>query len=88
MSYKIIILHEKIFAKDISSISEKERKTIFNKIEQLKQEGTTNVQVKKLKNYPVADFRLRVGNYRVLFNISIETKEIIILRVLHRSNLY
>jgi len=88
MTYKILILDEKIFAKDTSKISKAECNTIFTKINQLKQDGIINAQVKRLKNYPVADFRLRVGNYRILFNFHPELEEIVLLRILHRSDLY
>ncbi len=88
MWYTLVILDEKIFAKDIAKISKVECTTIFNKIELLKQDGISNAQVKRLKNYPVADFRLRVGNYRVLFNFHPQSQEIVLLRILHRSALY
>ncbi len=88
MSYAIIILDEKIFAKDIAKINKPECTNVMNKISQLQKDGILNAQVKRLKNYPLADFRLRVGNYRVLFNFSLENKEILVLRVLHRSELY
>ncbi|NKQ36238.1 MAG: type II toxin-antitoxin system RelE/ParE family toxin [Chloroflexi bacterium] len=45
-------------------------------------------QIKRLKNHPVADYRLRVGNYRVLFDVNWETREILILKVGHRREVY
>ncbi|MDP2669451.1 MAG: type II toxin-antitoxin system RelE/ParE family toxin [bacterium] len=88
MSYKLIIFDQKVFAKDISKIDKQELHVIREKIKQLQNDGITHAQVKRLKSYPVADFRLRVGSYRVLFDFSLETKEIILFRVLHRSKLY
>ncbi|HFQ94308.1 MAG TPA: hypothetical protein ENK32_09880 [Anaerolineae bacterium] len=41
-----------------------------------------------MKNHPVADYRLRVGNYRVLFDVNWETREILILKVGHRREVY
>lgn len=60
MSYTLVILDEKIFAKDISKISKPECAVILDKISLLKKDGILHAQVKRLKNYPVADFRLRV----------------------------
>ena len=34
-------------------------------------------QIKHLKNHPVADYRLRTGNYRVLFDVNWEKKRAI-----------
>ena len=45
-------------------------------------------QIKHLKNHPVADYRLRIGNYRVLFDVNWEMKEIYILKVGHRRDVY
>jgi len=41
--------------------------------------------VKKLTNY-TPEYRLRVGNYRVLFEVEAET--VVIYRVLHRKDAY
>jgi mRNA interferase RelE/StbE len=46
------------------------------------------VNIKKLWNYPVADFRLRVWDYRVLFDVDDKKQIIKVLRILHRSKLY
>ena len=40
---------------------------------------------KKLVNHP-AQYRYRIGDYRVLFDI--ETKDIVILKVRHRKEVY
>lgn len=88
MQYNITIQNEKVFAKDISKISPWEVSKIFLRIEAMKTEGIIWAQVKKLKNYKGANFRIRVGNYRILLNFSLENHEITLLRVLYRSKLY
>lgn len=60
MTYHLKIVHEKIFAKDISKISKSELVVILEKIDQLRYDGIQHAQVKRLKNYSGADFRLRV----------------------------
>jgi mRNA-degrading endonuclease RelE of RelBE toxin-antitoxin system len=47
-----------------------------------------NLQLKRLSNYKLANYRLRVWNYRVLFDIDDENIEIMVFRILHRSKLY
>jgi len=70
--------------KDLKSISEPYKTKLHNKILELQK--FPNLQnIKKLTNFEPA-YRLRVGNYRVLFDV---TDDIIIIgRVLHRQNSY
>lgn len=89
MAYKIVIFDERLWKKDCSKIEGKKLVLIFKKIRNLKHEPSAgNVHVKQLQDYVAADFRLRIGDYRVLFNKDEETKTIHLLRVLHRSKLY
>jgi len=70
--------------KDLKSISEPYKTKLHNKILELQK--FPNLQnIKKLTNFEPA-YRLRVGNYRVLFDVLEDT--IIIGRVLHRQNSY
>jgi mRNA interferase RelE/StbE len=41
-----------------------------------------------LKNHPLAEYRLHIGNYRVLFDVSWERQEIYILKIGHRRDVY
>ncbi|MCH8945977.1 MAG: type II toxin-antitoxin system RelE/ParE family toxin [Nanoarchaeota archaeon] len=56
---------------------------IFKKVEELK-ENPFSKDVKKLKGQD--SYRLRVGDYRVLFDV--QEKFIIVLKVGHRKNIY
>ncbi|MCX6052205.1 MAG: type II toxin-antitoxin system RelE/ParE family toxin [Campylobacterales bacterium] len=70
--------------KDLSSISEPFKTKLHNKILEL--QNLPNLSnIKKLTNFEPA-YRLRVGDYRILFDVANET--IIIGRVLHRQNSY
>ena len=70
--------------KDLKNISEPFKNNIHSKILELK--NFPNIQnIKKLTNFEPA-YRLRVGNYRILFDLLDNT--IIIGRVLHRQNSY
>ncbi|MDD5770434.1 MAG: type II toxin-antitoxin system RelE/ParE family toxin [Candidatus Gracilibacteria bacterium] len=86
MEYKIIFNDEKLLKKDFSKIPTDIVNNIFHKLEHLSKNGLENLQVKKLNNYSLCDYRLRVGDYRILFNIN--ENEIIVFRILHRSKLY
>ena len=70
--------------KDLKSISEPYKSKLHTKILELQK--FPNLQnIKKLTNFEPA-YRLRVGNYKVLFDVVENT--IIIGRVLHRQNSY
>lgn len=81
MEYKIRFKPGAI--KDCRSIDKKRLKLLFSKIELL----SNNLQgdVKKLTNF-TPEYRLRVGDYRVLFET--EKGEIIIYRITHRKDAY
>lgn len=44
--------------------------------------------VKYLRDFRLADWRVRVGDYRILFDIDEAKKVVIILRVRHRKDAY
>jgi mRNA interferase RelE/StbE len=56
---------------------------IYKKVDELK-ENFNHADIKRLKNSNL--FRLRVGDYRVLFEVNSTT--IIILKIGHRKNIY
>ena len=47
-----------------------------------------SMPIKHLTNHPIADYRLRVGNYRVLFDVDWSKKEIHVLKIGHRRDVY
>ena len=81
------IIYAKSVLKDLKRIDRKNLGRIKEKIKEL--EDFPNIsQIKHLTNHPLADYRLRIGNYRVLFNVDWEKKEIHILKVGHRKEVY
>ncbi len=73
--------------KDIERITSKNRRRIKEAIEDLK--NFPNVSnIKQLANHPIADYRLRVGNYRVLFDVNWQDQVIYILKIGHRRDIY
>jgi len=70
--------------KDLKNISEPFKSNIHNKILDLKDFPNIS-NIKKLTNFEPS-YRLRVGNYRILFDIYDDI--IIIGRVVHRQSAY
>ena len=51
-------------------------------------DGKLKQNIRKLTNYPIADYRLKVGDYRILFERD-EKKEVNLLTYCsHRKDLY
>ena len=69
--------------KDLKSIPVKERERIVGRIERMEDDLVGDV--KKLTNH-TPEYRMRSGNYRVLFEI--EEEKIVVYRVLHRKEAY
>lgn len=70
--------------KDLSKINRQDGLKIFSKIENLK-DFPQVANLKKLNNF-MPPYRLRVGDYRVLFDI--EDGIIKVYRVRHRKDVY
>jgi mRNA interferase RelE/StbE len=73
--------------KNLTKIPQSTKKSIFSKIEELAENPLTVANVKRLVNFS-SSFRLRVGNYRILFERNDEIKTLDIVDVLHRKNAY
>ncbi len=69
--------------KDCKNVDKKVLNVIFSKIEMLSED--LQGDVKKLTNF-IPEYRLRVGDYRVLFET--EKDKVIIYRVCHRREVY
>ncbi|MCI5157117.1 MAG: type II toxin-antitoxin system RelE/ParE family toxin [Candidatus Electrothrix sp. AUS1_2] len=81
------ICYAKGVVKDLKKISPDQLMSIKEGIEDL--ETFPNIsQIKRLKNHPVAEYRLRIGDYRVLFDVSWEEQKIHVLKIGHRRNIY
>jgi len=84
--YKLVY-HPRVF-KFLTKISKKEAKRIVEKIEDLdKNPLSEELNVKKLATTK-RSYRLRIGNFRVIFEIDFENKIIYIHEVGFRGNIY
>ena len=81
------IVYAKSVKKDIKKIEAAELKKIKKEIESLIEFPDVK-NTKKLTNHPVADFRLKIGKYRVLFDLDKKNYTINILKIGHRKEIY
>ena len=72
--------------KDLKKIPREHIERIFGAIEHL-QDDARPKQSKKLKDTD-RTYRLRVGDYRVIYQIDDEKKEIIVFHIRHRKDVY
>jgi len=81
MKYEIELKPKSI--KDLRKINKKDQKIVIEKIE--KMAHNLSGDIKKLTSY-THEYRLRVGSYRILFEI--EDDKIIIYKIKHRKESY
>lgn len=83
MSYTVKI--KKKAEKQLNKLSSKERNRALKKLNELKKNhhpsGTEKLQ-------GVEGYRLRAGDYRILFTFNKAAKEILIYRIKHRKEVY
>jgi mRNA interferase RelE/StbE len=87
MSYENKILISRSALKELKSIPKNERKAIKDKISKLAYFPLARLDVKKLKGYHNV-YRLRVGDYRIVFEYIKEERTIKILKVGKRESVY
>jgi mRNA interferase RelE/StbE len=80
------IVFERSVGKDLKRVDKHSINAILRDIELLK--NFPAVDVKKLLNHPIAEYRFRVGKYRVLFDVDGANRRIVILRIAHRKDVY
>jgi len=85
MTFKVI--YARSVKKDIDKIHSKYARKIKSEIEKLNN-FPDGIDIKKLTAHFFANFRLRIGDYRVLFDVDWDKKEIIVLKIGHRKDIY
>ena len=84
MSYRVII--PKPVQKQLSNLSQKIRSRLLAKIRLLGDNPLPD-GVKKLKGYEDT-YRIRVGNYRIIYEIKDREMVVLILSSVHRKDVY
>lgn len=83
---RYIVSYKKPAVKDIQKLSPQIQKRIKLKLEFFYQQSDPLEFATALTKPADAQYRWRIGNYRILFDV--EGNKIIILRVQHRSEVY
>lgn len=84
MSYQVII--PKAVQKQLNNLPQKIRSRLLADIRLLKDDPRPN-GVKKLKDYESA-YRIRVGSYRVIYEIKDREMIVLVLSSIHRKDAY
>jgi mRNA interferase RelE/StbE len=87
MSQKYKVIYEKRVAKDMDKIPHYDVMRIVDKIRALARDED-GLDIKKLKWYVDNLYRLRVGDYRVIYEKRNDELIILILEVAHRREIY
>jgi mRNA interferase RelE/StbE len=81
------VIFSKSFWKDMSKIDQKNQKFILAKLREILR-GYTPADMKRLQNYPDADYRLRIGDYRLFFVHEKKPEKIYFVHCYNRRELY
>jgi len=73
--------------KDLKKIDKKIQQRIIKEVFKLKKDRHPQ-QFKPLVGLKIAQFRLRIGDYRVLYDVYDQDKVVLILRIGHRKDIY
>lgn len=87
MSFENRVLISKSALKELMSIPEKERELIKDRISKLAFFPLARLDVQKLRGYEDV-YRLRIGEYRVIFEYQKQERSIRILKIGKRENVY
>ena len=83
MAYKILLKPSML--KDLDQLPDKEVNRLLSHIKNLSEEPRP-IGIQKLSNQ--GGFRIRSGNYRVLFEVNDKLQTVFIYRIKHRKEVY
>ena len=84
MAYTIVITKEA--KKDIDVLDSVVKKQLYKKLIYFKNIDDIQTVAKKLINPELGGYRLRVGDYRIVFDM--DRRTLILLRIQHRKDVY
>jgi mRNA interferase RelE/StbE len=84
MTYRVVIT--KKAKRDIDALEHVVRERLRKKLIQVMKLSDIGPAIRELVDSRIGGYRLRVGDYRVLFDL--DGRDIIILRVQHRKDVY
>jgi len=80
--YKVVLTQRAL--RDLKRLNRLAKKEILNKLAEYSKEPLE--YARKLVNPKIGTYRFRIGDYRAIFDI--EGKDIVILRIGHRKDIY
>jgi len=80
------VLFTRSAKKDIDKLDSITKKRLKKKLEIYSQDPLP--YSKKLVNSKVGEYRWRIGNHRVVFDLDQDKKQIVVLRIRHRKEVY
>lgn len=84
MAYAVLFTNVAI--KDLERIDQTVKRQLYKKLLYYKELDDMKVVARKLHNHDIGEYRLRVGNFRIIFDLDKHT--IIILCMQHRKDVY
>ena len=84
--YRLVLADRRV-QKDLDRLDCPVLERIWEAVQGLKQSPRPPA-ARKLRHPAIGDYRLRVGDWRVFYDIDEDTKVVIILRVMHRREAY
>ncbi|WP_456366137.1 type II toxin-antitoxin system RelE family toxin [Thermococcus sp.] len=83
MSYEVVLSRKSL--KFLRNLSPKDRARIKESLLKLR-ENPWPMQYKKLRGYPF--YRIRVGDYRIIYSVDESSKAVYVVKIGHRENVY
>jgi mRNA interferase RelE/StbE len=80
------ILFTKEARKDLEKVDETVKRQLYKKFVYFKDVADIKTVAKKLHNHEGGEYRLRAGNFRIIFDL--DGRTIVVLRVQHRKDVY
>ena len=74
--------------KSLKKINKPDTQRILSAIDELAANPNEKTNVKRLTNHPDALYRLRVGDYRILFDRHDDIRVVAVIDVGHRKDIY
>ena len=84
MSYRIIFTKQA--KKDVDALETAVKRQLHKRLVHLSTLANISTVAKKLHNTDLGEYRLRIGNYRLIFDLNKDA--IVVLRVQHRKDVY
>lgn len=84
MSYKVLLTAQA--KKDVAKLSVTIKRQLYKKLVYFASLDDIKTAAKKLNNYDAGEYRLRVGNFRIILDLDRYT--LVVLRIQHRKDIY